>query len=78
MSKRASLSVQGGEIGRSEEREGRRRVSASQPGREGGREGGFYIRTGSALTVAAEPPVYAPGLLTVLSIPSCALGRISR
>ena len=42
MSKRASLSVQGGEIGRSEEREGRRRVSASQPGREGGREGFIY------------------------------------
>ena len=40
MSKRASLSGQGREIGGSEEREGRRRLSASQPGREGRREGG--------------------------------------
>jgi hypothetical protein len=74
--------ARGGEIGGSEEREGRRRVSASQPGREGGREGGVYIRTGSALTVAAKPLVYAPGsspgLVTFLSIPSCTLARISR
>ena len=57
-SERASLSEQGGAEGAKGGREEGESQSVSLGGRE---EGGIYIGTCSALTVAAEPSVYAPG-----------------